>query len=332
MPYGVTRFRSEAFQQRLAALMSSRRYDAVYCETPYLAVNLPESLAAPLILDTHNVEHRLLFRYLPLEKNPLKRSYARIEGTKMAAWERQVFSRSDLIIACSEDDATEIRQMSPGRPVVVVPNSIDVLSYVPGPAGDNATVLYLGGMDWFPNRDAVEYFATKILPLVHRSLPGVKFRVAGRSPSPEFRQRFDGMPQVEFTGTLPDLRPAIASSTMVVVPLRVGSGTRFKILEAAAMEKPMVSTTLGAEGLDFADGKELIVADDPSAFAAAVVGVLTDPERGSRLGRAARQQAEERYSFRALMTSLRDMLDHFDALGHGGARAAVRPEGGVVLR
>jgi glycosyltransferase involved in cell wall biosynthesis len=320
IPYAVARFYSEAFRERVSSLLNSTHYDAILCETPYMLVNLPEKLRPPLLMDAHNVENSLLIRYLPLESNPLKRLYVRIEGGKMAKWERYAFSRSDLVIACSELDRDAIRRLCPHLTVSVIPNTIDTETYNPCTQGGSHTILYLGGMDWFPNRDAVQYFVSKILPLVRASVPDSKFLVAGRSPAPNFRRQFDSVSGVEFTGTLPDLRPAIAEAAVIVVPLRVGSGTRFKILEAAAMEKSIVSTTLGAEGLDFTDGEELILADNPAAFAEAVVNLLKNPERRNQLGRSARKRATQQYGFSALAASVKRMLDQVDAFRHVKAR------------
>jgi glycosyltransferase involved in cell wall biosynthesis len=309
MTHAVVRFRSEQMKQRISVRVKTERFDAIICETPYMFVNIPQDLEIPRVISSHNVEHNLLRRYLSVEKNPLKRCYASLEARKMAAWEHQVFARCQTAMACSEIDAAAIRRMSPELPVFVVPNAIDTATYTPSVSDDCSTVLYLGGMDWFPNRDAVEYFIGKILPKVRTSIPNVKFVVAGRSPSNAFRERFHNTPGIEFTGTLADLRPAIGAAAVVVVPLRIGSGTRFKILEAAAMEKPIVSTRLGAEGLNFIDGREIVLADDPKAFAHAVASLLADPNRRAELGRSARARVNRDYSFKALEESVENLLN-----------------------
>lgn len=309
MPHAVARFRSEPMQQRIRDLAGAEPFDAIVCETPYMLINVPADIGIPRVISSQNVESTLLCRYLPFEKNPLKRYYASLEARKMARWERQAFARSQAAIACSEVDAAEIRRMAPELPVFVVPNAIDTAAYTPSACDNSSTVLYLGGMDWFPNRDAVEFFVEKILPGVRASIPNVKFVVAGRSPSTSFRRRFESIPSVEFTGTLPDLRPAIAAAAVVVVPLRIGSGTRFKILEAAAMEKPVVSTRLGAEGLNFKDREEIVLVDDPETFAQSVVDLLESPKRRTELGRAARIRVHQEYSFAALDESIEKFIE-----------------------
>src|SRR5439155_958354 len=171
-----------------------------------------------------------------------------------------------------------------------------------------ATVLFQGGMDWQPNRDAVEFFAAEILPWLRRRVPSARFRVAGRSPAESFRRRFAGIDGLEFTGTVADMRDEIAKATVCVVPLRIGSGTRLKILEAGAMAKPMVSTGLGAEGLELVDGEEIVLADEPRAFADAVAALLHDAAGRDELGRGARLRVEKQYSLSVFKTALRDAV------------------------
>jgi glycosyltransferase involved in cell wall biosynthesis len=163
-------------------------------------------------------------------------------------------------------------------------------------------------MDWYPNQDAVEYFASEILPLVRQQVPRVRFVVAGRNPPRHFTAKFAGVPGMEFTGTVPDMRPYISAATVVVVPLRVGGGTRIKILEASAAAKAVVASRVGAEGLDLAEGREIILADDPKEFGGAIVELLRDPQRRRRLGRAAREKIVERYSQAGVGRSLDEVL------------------------
>jgi glycosyltransferase involved in cell wall biosynthesis len=191
----------------------------------------------------------------------------------------------------------------------VVPNVVDVDEYKADSAEDPRKILFQGGMDWYPNRDAVEFFATQIFFRIRSQVPDVRFVVAGRNPPEEFRQRLTRVPGVHFTGTVPDMRSEISSAAVCVVPLRMGSGTRLKILESAAMAKPIVSTRLGAEGLEFRDGQEIALADEPAAFADAVVKLLRAAPDRLRLGRAARKRSELDYSFPALRESLRQALN-----------------------
>jgi glycosyltransferase involved in cell wall biosynthesis len=163
-------------------------------------------------------------------------------------------------------------------------------------------------MDWLPNQDGVEFLVRDILPRLRQLAPSVRVMLAGRNPSEAMLRRYAGDPDVSFTGTVADLRPIIARAAVCVVPLRIGSGTRLKILEAAAMGKAIVSTTLGAEGLDLEHGREILLEDRPDAFAEAVALLLTDRKRSSALGSAARLVVEEQYSIPALRRQLRHLL------------------------
>ena len=307
-PFGVARARSKAMADAILDHLRRGSCDVVLCEEADLLVNVPDCLPVPLIVDHHNVEHVLLGRYSAQETNPLRRAYAQLEARKVLNWERLATRRADIALVCSEVDRATYQQLCPSAAVIVAPNVIDIDAYTPGVGEEPESILYTGGMDWYPNRDAVEFFALSVLPRIRRSVPTARLIVAGRSPAPEFRRRFAGLPFIEFTGAVPDMRPLITRAAVCVVPLRVGSGTRLKILEAAAMARPVVSTTIGAEGLSFTDAREILLADDADTFAAAVVALLNDPQRRASMSAAARQRVESNYTLVALSAALHDAL------------------------
>jgi glycosyltransferase involved in cell wall biosynthesis len=163
-------------------------------------------------------------------------------------------------------------------------------------------------MDWYPNRDAVEFFVRSILPIVRAEVPSIRFVVAGRNPPIHFVEELGANDGIEFTGTVPDMRAYLSAATVVVVPLRFGSGTRIKILEACAAGKPVVSTNVGAEGLGLEGGKEIILADDPAEFARSVITLLRDRSRRNAIARSARAVVVDRYSHPTLKRSLDELL------------------------
>jgi len=309
LPYGVQQARSEEMERCILSLLRNRRFDAVVSEQADPLINLPPSVSVPVILDNQNVDHLILQRYLSFERNPVKKCYAWLECWKTLRWQREACRRSVMALACSEYDRAAIQAFAPQVPLMVAPNIVDTYHYQPSVAEQPYTVLYQGGMDWYPNRDAVEFFTSAIWPKIRALVPEARFVVGGRSPSDEFRRRFAAVPRLEFTGTVPDMRAEIAKASVCVVPLRIGSGTRLKILEAAAMAKPIVSTRVGAEGLDFVDGEEIVLADEPVAFAHAVAALLTDPARRQRLGESARRRVELQYGLPALRAALRTALE-----------------------
>jgi polysaccharide biosynthesis protein PslH len=306
-PYGVRRFRSGAMRERIARHLGAGRVDGIVCDI-FAVPNIP-STTVPIILNNHNVEHLILRRYLKHERHPLKWSYAWLEALKLRRLERDVCRGAALGMACSEPDRQVLQSLAPTLRTVVLPNVVDADAYSPAGGGDPLTVVFQGGMDWYPNRDAVTYFVSHIFPGLQRLVPGVRFVVAGRNPSPELLRRFAGTAGVGFTGTLPDIRGEIAKAAVCVVPLRIGSGTRLKIIEAAAMEKAIVSTPLGAEGLEFVDGEEILIADGHVAFMQAVADLLGDDARRRAMGAAARRRVEAQYDGRALQRAVRAALE-----------------------
>ncbi len=307
LPYGAWRFRCPPLTKRIEEEIASGRFDVVLYDGVYNMVNLPASLPVPVLLNKDDIAYVIVQRYLQLERNPAKKLYGWLEAQKLRSWERRACYRATTMVS-SEYDGQLLRALCPGGRIVVAPNVVDIDKYEPAGEGDSFTVLHQGGMDWHPNRDAVEFFIIAILPELRRLAPGVKFLVAGRNPPEGFRKRFAGVPEVEFTGTVPDMRPLIAKSAVCVVPLRIGSGTRLKILEAGAMGKAIVSTRMGAEGLDFVDGEEILLADGPRAFARAVADLLSDAGRRRAMGLAARRRVETQYSLPILRAAVRQAL------------------------
>jgi glycosyltransferase involved in cell wall biosynthesis len=308
LPFTVERFRSNAMRMRLERRLREHCFDVIICDSVFAAVNLPAE-AAPVVMGSHNVEYLILERYADQQTNPLMAWYARTEASKLRRFEAAMYRRAVLGMACSRADAELLGRLCPGIRTVIAPNVVDVAEYGTAGVEEPSTIVYQGGMDWFPNRDALEYFVREILPLIQKEAPNVRLIAAGRNPSPEFCARFSDVPALQFTGTLPDLRPVIARAAVCVVPLRIGSGTRLKILEAGAMGKAMVSTTIGAEGLAFVPGEEILIADGPARFAGSVLDLLADPKRRQALGKAARERVVQDYDVAALGRAMAEVLE-----------------------
>jgi polysaccharide biosynthesis protein PslH len=321
-PYSIERFRSRAMRSRIEHHLRASRPDLVVCDSLYALVNLPPT-DVPIVLNCHNVEHVIVQRYAQLEENRLKRWYASIESRLLSGAERTACLRASFAMACSEHDCDLLKTIRPDLPVFVVPNAVDTdLLYCEAPPecdGAAPVVLYHGGMDWYPNRDAVEFFVDRILPLIGEACPDVKVVVAGRNASAPFVDKFRNDPRIHFTGTVPDMAPYVSAATVVVVPLRLGSGTRIKILEACAAAKSVVSTSIGAEGLQLQHGKEILLADSPEEFANAVLSLIQNAALREELGRAARSVILRRYSEAALERSLAAALSCFKDSGRAVA-------------
>jgi glycosyltransferase involved in cell wall biosynthesis len=309
-PFQVRRSRVPALGAAVRRHLEKREFAAVICDEVYALANLPSELSVPVIVDTQHVAHELLRRYVPRVPSLAGRLYLRMEARKMRRWEADAGREVFAIGAASEREAAMFRQMCPHTRVVSMPNVVDVTEYEPVPARERQdTILFPAAMDWFPNRDAAEFFATRVLPHVQALRPGARLRVAGRCQPGEFQRRMEKLPGVEMAGFVENMRREIEQATVCVVPLRIASGTRLKILEAAAMRRAIVSTAAGAEGMEFTPGTEIIIADDPERMGLAVADLLANPDRRRAMGERARRRVERRYSLPVLRAALASSLD-----------------------
>jgi len=321
-PYAVERFASDTMRGRIHAYLEKGHFSAIVSDV-FMAVNLPE-ITPPMILNNENVEYVILRRYLNRERNPAKLIYAWLEYKKMKRWEQEVGNRSVVGMACSEVDQAILKVLCPSLPVVLVPNIYEADTAPMDTNEELATVLFQGGMDWYPNRDGVEFFVKEILPHLRDLTPAVKFLVAGRDPA-NWLKRFSHVPDVSFVSAndATEMRGVASKATLCVVPLRVGSGTRFKILEAASLAKAIVSTRTGAEGLGFVHGKDIVLVDEPRRFAQAVAALLANPSERTILGTAARARVRKYYSLHALRQSVTQALSVVDKRAQVPRQSAV---------
>lgn len=315
--YSLERFRSEPMRERIQSHLRALNFDLIVCDSLYSLINVPET-DVPIALNCHNVEHFIFQRYAGLEKNVLKKYYAILEAYLIRSAERRGCCRAAMALVCSHHDRDALHELHPNLPIFVVPNAVDTDFYHPqqshSPGGSDPILLFQGGMDWYPNRDAVEFFTQTVLPLVRAECPDVKFVVAGRNPPIDLVEKLSAQGEIEFTGTVPDMRPYLLTATVVVVPLRFGSGTRIKILEACAAGKPIVSTSIGAEGLGLENEREIVLADTPAEFARSVVALLRDPARRETIARSARSVIVKRYGHAALKKSLETLISRLATL------------------
>jgi glycosyltransferase involved in cell wall biosynthesis len=323
-PILFDRYRSKKMRNCLERHLRDGNYDVVICDNVPASVNLPDDTAIPVLINTCDVASSLISRYADHEPNLLKKLYARIEGAKVRRMEARIFGRAHLSMACCADDANILKSLRPGLRVLLIPNVVDVSGYEAGAKEAPDTLIFVGSMDSIANRDGLQYFVREIFPLIQKEVPTVRLVAAGRNPSSQFRAQFADVRALEFTGTLSDIRPVIASAAVSVIPLRIGSGTRLKILEGAAMGKAMVSTTLGAEGLEFEAGKEIVIADRPQDFSQQVVALLRDPDQRKRLGEAARRRVVADYDLSALRQSVAAVLNSVSGADKQGSELALQ--------
>ena len=290
-PYAVSRFKSEAVREQLGRWFAEARFDVAVCDFLDAAINFPEKLTIPTVLFQHNVESEIWRRHAETSSDVARKLVYKLEFAKMLNYERKIVRKSEHVIAVSENDRNIMSAWVDASRITVVPTGVDLRQFRPGPApeGSAPIMTFVGAMDWEPNIDAVEYFCRDIWPGVLARVPSARFQIVGRNP--DRRVRKWASESVEVTGSVASVVDYLKHAAVVVVPLRVGGGTRLKIYEAMAMAKALVSTTVGAEGLDIQHGENLILADEAESFTRAITDFLEQPELRRQFGGAAAQTA-----------------------------------------
>ena len=309
LPYAVSKYRSAAMAREITRLIERESIDLVVCDFLFPAVNVPLDLPVPAVLFQHNVEAMIWERHAAVAHTPLRRAYLERQRRRMHAFERAQCRRFDRVVAVSPEDAAWFEREYGVHAASHVPTGVDTEYFQPTGAApiDPHSVLFTGSMDWMPNEDAVAYFAEAILPGVAREMPQVTLSIVGRNPTPSVLALPQRYPRVRVTGTVPDVRPYLESARVFVVPLRIGGGTRLKIFEAMAMEKAIVTTSVGAEGLPVRDGEHLLIADTPDSFAEAVARLLRDPTFAAALGARAAELVRSRFGWQRAAEQFADI-------------------------
>jgi glycosyltransferase involved in cell wall biosynthesis len=296
-PVDLWKWRVAEVRGYVDTVMARGEADVCVADFLFAAPNVPFGGPMPVVLFEHNVEYQIWQRLAAIERSPLKRALLEIEWRKVMSREAAVCAAADLTIAVSEDDRRRLSQLAPAARTAAIPTGVDTTYFhrngtpeVPG------RIVFTGSMDWRPNEDAVLYFIDTMLPAIRREVPEASLAIVGRNPTARLRAVAERAGAL-VSGTVDDVRPWMAEASVCVVPLRAGGGTRLKIFEALAMERPVVSTTVGAEGLALLPGREYIAADDPHVFAREVVALLRDSGRRRALGRAGRRLVEDKYSW-----------------------------------
>lgn len=290
-------------QQDLDRVLRARRFDVVNLEFPYLGhyhmrqAPAGERLPA-LVVDSHEMAYDLSRQFARAGGSLGRRLYAGANWRKLRREELGTYRDADGVYLCSAADERRLLDQAPGVRTAIIPNAADVEHYQPRPVDpppDGRTVVYFGLLSTIPNIDGVTHFARTIWPRIAAAHPQARWKIIGGRPPPSLLALAG--PRIELTGFVSDLRPHLAAAAAVVVPLRLGGGTRLKIVEAMAMGKAVVSTALGAEGIAAVRGRDILIEDEPGGFADAVSRLLTEPDLAARIGQSARRLAVERYAW-----------------------------------
>jgi sugar transferase (PEP-CTERM/EpsH1 system associated) len=316
-PFSVLAQRSSALARRIEAICASANPpDVVHLDTVALAPYRKYCGEIPVVLGHHNIESQLMARRAPHEANAAARHYVLAQARRLVAYEREHAGEFRMNITVSDADSAMLRSICPSAATAAIPNGVDTDYFTPRAGQDVPAVIYTGGMNMFANRDAVEWFLEAIWPRIRAAIPDAKFFAVGTKPSQRVLDAAQANIGVEAPGFVDDVRPWVARAGVYVVPLRVGGGTRLKMVDAMAQGKAIVATPVGAEGIDGRDGEEFVLAAEPDAFANQVVRLLGDAAERERLGRAARTRAEQRYAWPILGKALASIYSRVA----GGAR------------
>lgn len=300
-PLAVSRFHPPALRSFLADLIARERFDRAVVDFLPPAAYFPDLPHA--VLFQHNVETVIWQRRVQHAADPLRRAYLRLQAKRMFDFEKRVCLASGHVAAVSEQDASTMRELFGVERVSVVPTGVDVDYFTPAgdppplPGGGAFDLVFVGSMDWLPNIDGVRWFADEVLPLIRRRRPECSLAIVGRTPPPAMLALERQDPLIRVTGTVPDIRPYLWRSAVSIVPLRIGGGTRLKIYESMAARAAVVSTTIGAEGLDAHPPGDLRLADSPEEFANTCLELLHDAGARRRQAMAAWEMVSSRYSW-----------------------------------
>jgi glycosyltransferase involved in cell wall biosynthesis len=306
-PVVVSRKHSSEMKHLAEELVRKEKYDRVVCDFLTSTTNLPSGTS--FVLFQHNVETQIWLRYGNCARGVLRRWYFLRQAERMRIFERSACGRASRVVAVSKADANLLRELHGIEEVAVVPTGVDAAHFSkPSSYQTGSGLVFCGSMDWWPNIEGILWFVSEVLPAIHRLQPGCTLTIAGRNPSSAIYKLAADNPLIVVTGTVDDIRPYFWSSAVSIVPLHAGSGTRLKIFESMAAHIPVVSTTVGAEGLEVSSPQNIRIADSPENFALACLELLQDPVARESQASAAEQLVRERFSWQQAGSRFEEIL------------------------
>ena len=318
LPYAIKKYESNDMRREIEKRLG--QFDVLICDFLAPAVNVPRDLNCATVLFQHNVEAMIWKRHYEVQTNAARKAYLFRQWRKMFDFEAATCPRFDCVVAVSREDKEQMERDYKVNNVYDVPTGVDTVFFRPSGNVERKphNLVFTGSMDWLPNEDAIRYFTEQIMPRIKQSVPGVTLTVVGRDPYPGLVELSKRDPSVIVTGRVDDVRPYMEEAAVYVVPLRIGGGTRLKIYEAMAMEKPIVSTSIGAEGLPVTNGMEILLADTPESFADDVVKLLKDRTLADDVGQRAAARVRKEFGWDTVAADFAVICER--AMGHKEAQ------------
>jgi sugar transferase (PEP-CTERM/EpsH1 system associated) len=314
LPLAVARYRSPEALRTITDMLQREHFDRVVCDFLFSAPNIP--VLEQAVLFQHNVETTIWRRHVEQANDPFRRGFLRQQADRMESYEGSVCRRVSHVVAVSADDSDRMRRMFNISHVSDIPTGVDTGYFRPPepkpPA--SADLVFVGSMDWLPNIDGASWFVDEILPLIRRRRPQCSLVIVGRRPPRRIADLGRQDPRITVTGTVDDIRPYLWNSSAAVVPLRIGGGTRLKIFEAMAARIPVISTSVGAEGLPVSPGEHILIADSPQAFADRCLELLETPGLRSRIVETAWEMISSRFSWEQVTSCFERILEQAPGL------------------
>ncbi len=304
-PLLFSTYQNRAMREKIVTLLATGDYDLLHLEPGYVWPSVP-SVSLPIVVTQHNIEYPIYEEYVRRFPVPPLRPFLWLDTVKLRFWEEYTWKHATRIVAVSDQDRDVIARSAPGVPVSVIPNGVDLLSFPFRPRqidGIRPTFLFVGNFSWVQNRDAVTHLLRAIWPKLLEQYPGAKLNIVGRN-APRELARLISEKGAHLLDRVTRIRDEFEASDILIAPIRVGGGTKFKILEAMASGLPVVTTHIGGSGLDLIAGQEIIEADSTEEIIVAVSRLIGDPKGTKGLVTAARKKIETTYAWTNIAKSL----------------------------
>ncbi|MEW8027521.1 MAG: glycosyltransferase family 4 protein [Candidatus Thiodiazotropha sp.] len=304
LPFSVLAHKSNSFREKIHDIIGKYDIDVVHIDTVGLSQYKKYVKDIPCIVTHHNIESSLMARRSKVESNWFTRYYVAKQSQRLRKYETEESAKYPVNVMMSTNDADELKEMSPSVGTFIVPNGVDINYFENLQQQEERAIIYTGGMNMFANKDAVMYLISDIWPMVKAKIPDIKFYIIGQDPPKDLIHIASEDTGIKVLGYVDDIRPHVSKSAIYVVPLRVGGGTRLKVLDALAQGKAIVSTSIGSEGIEVSDRINIFLEDTSEGFASSIIELIKDETRRKELGRQARKLAEDKYAWPSIAEEL----------------------------